>query len=693
MSSQLGKAQLGGLQLGGLEAGPPPDDSIRPSGIASGEAWGTAELISNAIYPTSIGSGEAWGTPSVEQRGIRPAGIVSGEAWGTPEIADFNIRVVGIVSGETWGTPAITDRDVRVLGGIPGEEAWGTPALLGGDMSEMVVANKPFAWVESTLRISKSLNQPNKCTCDFIYRGGPKPKIGQFVRFYWDGELRFGGMVLELSETNIPGNFNKSRISLTMIGFQALTDRCIIHKLYTLSLGGLPGIIIYDIWANRLSPMFGMTKFSNSDEGANVVTGEMLFHYITATEALNQLVDKEPGWNWWVDDYNSLHHENTLGKGPDAPFSITDGTKQVDKMTVVTTAKKRRNRQFILPSIDLAGFAEEFHEGDGFSTAFPTDYPLNEAPLVSVDGIRKNVTVLGVWPDPWEVYWIPGGIGVFFRTPPANGADIDVRYPSPFPIAFMRENTEDIDLNGQWESAFQSKTIKTQADAETAAQGLVDMYSNPVGSPDDFPDQVKYEYNSEHEPAWLTPGMVVPINRTFPDVSGNYIVETVDSSEQELTVFRHSVTLRRQGGDMDDARFVDDMLVASRAQIAGQTIPATLELDINGFGLQVTTENFGILPDRFIFQKDCVIAYWDAMFAIDPPTGSSVIIDCRLNGGSIFGANKIEVPDGVSALVTGYEFGSANIACKKGDILTFSVQQVGSTFPGRYGVVHIVAKG
>jgi len=476
-----------------------------------------------------------------------------------------------------------------------------------------------------------------------------------------------------------------------MTGYQALTDRIVIAKKYTIFLGGIPGIIIYDFWDKKLRPTFG-TTYAGGTGGPPVFLGEMLFHYISLTEAFNQVVDKTPGWNWWIDDYNSLQYQNTLAKSPDAPFSIVDSPSILDKITVVQTGRKKRNKQWVVPRLDLNGLLEESHVGDGTNTSFPTDYTQLSTPLIMVDGVEQSVTELGTWPAGWQWYFVPGGIGVFARVAPTVGAVIDVRYPLPFPIGFSRSNSTDIITNGLWESALHSKSITTQVDAEATAQGLVDLYTDPGG--DEYPSIIRYEYNSEHEMEWLTPGMVVSVNRTFPDVAGNFIVESVASAEQQLTVFRHQVVLRNQAGDVDESRFIDDLLVASRAQISSKVIPATLELDINGFGLEVTAPG-SFLPNRFVVQNDGVIADWDTLNEVSPPVGADIIIDCFLNGTSIFLATdtrKMYFPDGSTAKTVGNLFTDANIPVKKGDVISFKVLQVGSVQPGRYGVGHINMK-
>lgn len=75
---------------------------IRPTGIASGEAFGTAALA-QAIGPTGIPSAEAIGSHFLGSL-VSPTSIVSGEAFGAPALAvHTEIEPTGIVSGEAFG--------------------------------------------------------------------------------------------------------------------------------------------------------------------------------------------------------------------------------------------------------------------------------------------------------------------------------------------------------------------------------------------------------------------------------------------------------------------------------------------------------------------------------------------------------------------------------------------------------------
>jgi hypothetical protein len=90
------------------------------SGIASGEAFGTAQ-IGLTVHATGIASVGAFGTPVVSL-GIIATGIASAEAFGAP-VVGLTIHVAGIASAEAFGTARV-DLGI-VVAGIASAEAFG----------------------------------------------------------------------------------------------------------------------------------------------------------------------------------------------------------------------------------------------------------------------------------------------------------------------------------------------------------------------------------------------------------------------------------------------------------------------------------------------------------------------------------------------------------------------------------------
>ncbi len=119
------RVTLSGLTLGyAVTPSISVKDTIRPSGVASTETFGTASA-NVQVDNTGIASSEALGTPALTLT-LNPSGIASSEAFGTASI-ECVLAPAAIGSGETLGTASA----VVVLNtvGIASAEALGEPTV------------------------------------------------------------------------------------------------------------------------------------------------------------------------------------------------------------------------------------------------------------------------------------------------------------------------------------------------------------------------------------------------------------------------------------------------------------------------------------------------------------------------------------------------------------------------------------
>lgn len=96
--------------------------------IASGEALGAPVVLFTSPYPTGIPSGEAFGTPRTQLAVTGAGAIASAEALGSLTALFTSPYPTGIPSGEAFGTPSIQYL-VRPTG-VPTEEAVPAPVIL-----------------------------------------------------------------------------------------------------------------------------------------------------------------------------------------------------------------------------------------------------------------------------------------------------------------------------------------------------------------------------------------------------------------------------------------------------------------------------------------------------------------------------------------------------------------------------------
>lgn len=110
-----------------------PANQLAPTGIASGEAFGSATISSIiAVAPTGIATGEAMGADTVVPgpRVLSPTGLASAEAFGVASMYQGTLYPVAIASAEALGNPTIV-RGVVALSptGIATGQAVGVPAV------------------------------------------------------------------------------------------------------------------------------------------------------------------------------------------------------------------------------------------------------------------------------------------------------------------------------------------------------------------------------------------------------------------------------------------------------------------------------------------------------------------------------------------------------------------------------------
>lgn len=583
----------------------------------------------------------------------------------------------------------------------------GTPALIPVSASQLLIGSggswTQYAWKESTFHIEKTLTA--EWSAEFSldhFEGDTLPTPGQEVAMFWQGTKRWGGIIRKVDQIGQQGASSQSPkwmvLNIECGGYSSFLDRVLAAIFFTLPMGAASGIIAYELWRIYLQTNFGTTK--DLTTVPNYATGEVLFHYVTMREAFRRLADVSPGWDIWIDDNNELQFADTSPATGTlaAPFNIRDGawaddaaSINPDSMTVESSNERFRNRQYVLPRANLLSLREETTAATAGQSTFETQYVQNTAALVTVDGVAEACTELGTWTGaPW--FFVPGGIGLF-RTPGAPalaaGAVVVIAYPNPFPLAFVAENAASIAAIGLYESIYQTKNIIDGASCQSLADGLLEMF----GTDGDFPKRITFSYNSNRQSAWVTPGMIIDINHTFPNFTGDATIEQVISDEQELNLWRHTVTCRVNLGEVTDEATLEDVILSgARVPIISPPERATFELDIDDVG-QAT----GLWTNRYTVRippglVSFGIASWDWWFPSNPPTGASYIVDILLNGTSIFAtgnANKINVPAGSTSVQTGIQFVTNNIRVYDGDVLSINVIQVGSTNPGGYSLGHL----
>ncbi len=578
----------------------------------------------------------------------------------------------------------ISTRVVRPLG-IASTASVGRPALLhSGSTYELFIGGVQRFELVNTLRIENSIGGRGSMNFTIHSESGTyRPTDMETVTLYNRGVRRFGGFVQRVVDEVIEGN-DATEVAIQCINNRGFTDRVVVAKLYTVSIGGLLWIIFFDIWQEKLQ-QFGITYVFEGDP--LIVLDDILFHYVTVTEVFDRLIAKAPGWAWWIDENKQLHLKQTTTA---AAASLSDTARTWENMRVTLEAGMYRNKQWVLPSGSVVSQRTETFSGDGSATDFITDYILTVKPIVKVDGVAQNVTPLGTWTVAYDWYYIPYGQGVFQKSgnPPLTVAQtLTVIYPNPWPLGVSAQDDAEIALRGLVEAVEHVKDVGTAVEAQAIAAGLLEAFSG-----NGVPEIVEYETNEEIETNWPVPGTLQAINVAHPATSGNKVIESVSSELLDLTLWKHKVRARKGDFNADYQAILETLIKTARVSIISPPMRATFEMDMPNLGQAV-----GLAPNRYTVQLPpgsvaAVIDSWDGLFPADPPSGLDYIADILLNGSSIFPAgnpNKIVMTAGSTAQQSGFTFSSTNLQVVNGDVLSFNVIQVGSVLPGKYALFHL----
>lgn len=571
------------------------------------------------------------------------------------------------------------------------------PSFIANVDMQLFIAGQEVSWMESTLNIDLILGQVGKASFSIFSTTTYRPNVYDEVVFYRHSIRRFGGFVQSVQDSLV-GSLNAHILAVQCVDYNGLLDRVIVAKLYTVPIGGLAWIIIFDLIQVYLT-QFGVTFAGFASTGAFV--GQVLFHYVTLASAIQQLTQTAPFVQFWIDAYKLAHFAPPGTAAPEgygvAPYSISDTSANYQAegpgLTVTPDGTLYRNKQWVLPSANVLSLKVETFTGDGSTQGFFTLYTLQTPPVVSVNGTNQIVATLGgPYPAGWAWYFIVDAQGVFQKpgdTPLGVLDTLTVAYPNPFALAISVENDTEIARVGLVEAIIQPQNVFDLTTAEVMASGLLAAYCPNV------PLVVTFLTNEELDAQWLTPGMTITVQKTIPSIpSAGFTVQEVNSQEENLAVFRHTVTLRSSGGTLDTQT---GMLTLSQGALAATNNNATetagFELAVTVVGLTNPGLSAGPTGSHYIFAYDGVLSYWSISFPTDPPTGADMIVDALVNGVSILpaaSALKIVLPDGQATEEQGYIFASNNLAVSKGAVLTLTVIQVGATNPGSNGVVRIV---
>jgi hypothetical protein len=511
--------------------------------------------------------------------------------------------------------------------------------------------------------------------------GTYRPSFGQTVLYYEGTHLLFAGYIQQTEEEWYSGT-TQMNVSVACTDWTALTDRRVIGDDIDIAHGGILGITAYRVISKWLDGE-GITLGTYASDVVMLADDHFIFNWKTVREALDEIAAFFKT-DWWITKHKVLNF-GVPDAAIAAPFAIEDDSGLWRKMRISRDAGLYRNWQGIRSSKKLVPLrTETFAANDNGS--FITDYIVGtQAPQVTVthltspvsDPVTQIVVELGDAGDgPYDFYYISGGYGVFRNPtyPPLAGTDtISVTYPSNVPPIIHVQDDAGIAEHGLWQHVDDVRDVFTQAEATAIAQGLLDRLGRVA-------ENVAVQTDSRVNPDVLDleVAQLMSINTTRPPLVGDFLVQSLSIKETakqwtdwslQLTdgqktknwveYFERMVDLTKEPTDRILEKFtfalVEDMAV-------GTSVTNPLPAIKTGYALQASIQ----------FET--------------APTGSSIIVDLKQNGTSIFGDIKLVLPAGSNGAVQVF-FRTDPLVVTRGDVFTCDILQVGSTEPGASGTV------
>jgi hypothetical protein len=313
--------------------------------------------------------------------------------------------------------------------------------------------------------------------------GTLRPQCLQQVQIYQDGVLQFGGFIDQILEVAYEG-LTWVQYQVQCLGWSSMCDHRVIVAQY--DAGDTAVDVIDDIVANGLS---GEGVTINFGAVAFVLMPEPLtLNPSTVTDAFNQIINLIGG-QWWIDS-NKVLNWSAVGEGTFMAVGISDndGSWLSGTMQVTTTTADYRNDQYVGTGAPIGTqSSSNTFIGDGHLFSFVCQFPLNAAPVITVNGVTQTIYQLGVdafgkvgW------YWSSDSAVVQQgqQIPPTSGSVIVVTYDS-FSVSFVEVKDPAAIAaaqalqggSGIWSNIDQQAGITSASVATTYAQGEVNNYA------------------------------------------------------------------------------------------------------------------------------------------------------------------------------------------------------------------------
>jgi len=457
--------------------------------------------------------------------------------------------------------------------------------------------------------------------------------------------------------------------------------------------------VVFDVWSDFLNAE-GIPWNTSYVDYAPVLTSDIESNtYETIAQFFTRLANLT-GRQWWVDFEKYVHFAQYIpASAAAAPINIAYNLDTARNISVSSSRTQYRNRQWVRAGVDVINSFTDSFTATASQDLFVTTYRMDALVSITIDGDPATFSLI----EGLEAFFYVRGSDGLYRDQHAEfsgGEEIIVMYQPPASNVISAQDDAAIAARavieggtGIHEAIDEMSSIVTQAEADAYAEGMVRRFGASG-----IPLEVKFESDTDG----IEPGQKLNVNIPNLGVSNeNLIISDVQARCVLDDLWRYNVTCVRgeslQSWDQYLNRVVeiarqgpDAAAVAASAPAGGSDVWACWVL-AEGADATVGADKANPVPIQV--DEGSIVTPIEAVIipkAGDEPTGTNFIVDINycepaspLSGSTIFGATKLVLPPGSSAVAVQSAFASPIPAFIRHGWLTIDIDQIGSTVPGR----------
>lgn len=376
--------------------------------------------------------------------------------------------------------------------------------------------------MQGTLKIRRTLDGPGSLSCRLSDPAGTYcPSVGQSLTVTDGATTHFAGLITAVSKSTPPGRTDVWRMDVQAQDYSVLADRYLVAEDYESETAA---DIVADLRATYLAAD-GVTD--GTIEGSGITVSKAVFNYQRLSKALDEIANLA-GCVWYIDDALALQFHSRSTNA--APFSLGDATDNWYDLSVTTSTRGYRNRQYLRAGMDLTDSRTESFKGDSARITFNVGFPVAKAPTITVGGAGQTVGILGVDTGK-QWYWNKNQTAIVQDaggTPITSSQTLAVTYQGFFPILQVSDNDPEIasratveGFSGIYESIEDDPNLHTSEAAEQKALALLTRFG-------EIPETVEFGTRT----TGLIPGQLITVNVTEYAVNDEYLVESVTARDE-----------------------------------------------------------------------------------------------------------------------------------------------------------------